>query len=228
MRVELVSVGDELLRGETVNTNAAWLGRELEARGVDVTRVTTIPDDVSTIASVIESARERVDAVVTTGGLGPTHDDLTMEGVAAAFDRTLDAHPDAIAWIEAETDRSVESLAPGTIELPAGSRMLPNDVGVAPGCAIDAVYVLPGVPEEMKRMFRRIETEFEGEPRHTIELAVGQPEREIADDLDQLRNRFDVRVGSYPGRTVRVRVSGIDRDEVEAAERWLRDRVEVR
>lgn len=227
MRVELVSVGDELLRGETVNTNAAWLGRQLDARGVDVGRVTVIPDEVDTIAVVVQAARDRSDAVIVTGGLGPTHDDCTMDGIAAAFGRDLEAHDDALSWIDAETDYDVERLAPGTIELPAGARFLPNHVGVAPGCVIDAVYVLPGVPEEMRGMFRHIEPEFVGERRYTAELAVAQPEREIADVLDRLRSRYDVTVGSYPGDTVRVRLRAPDEDELEAAKRWLEERVET-
>jgi len=85
MRVALVSVGDELLTGDTVNTNAAWLGRELSDRGVAVERTTVVPDRTADIARVVNEYHAEYDAVVVTGGLGPTHDDVTIEGVAAAF-----------------------------------------------------------------------------------------------------------------------------------------------
>ncbi|PSQ33031.1 hypothetical protein BRD09_02155 [Halobacteriales archaeon SW_10_68_16] len=84
MRVALVCVGDELLAGDTVNTNATWLGSQLRDRGVDVERVTVVPDRIADIARVVNEYRADYDAVVVTGGLGPTHDDLTMEGVAGS------------------------------------------------------------------------------------------------------------------------------------------------
>ncbi|MFW6449280.1 MAG: competence/damage-inducible protein A [Halobacteriota archaeon] len=227
MDVEVVSVGDELLRGETVNTNAAWLGRQLDARGVDVARVTVIPDDVSVIAGVVSASRERADAVLVTGGLGPTHDDRTMEGVARAVGVRVEPHPGARSWLAAETDYELDALAPGTIDLPVGSRYLPNEVGVAPGCVLDGIYVLPGVPAEMEAMFDLVADEFVGEVRHATVVEVAQPEREIAATLSELEGRFDVTVGSYPGETVRVRLRSADHRELKAAERWLRERVEV-
>lgn len=227
MRVELVSVGDELLRGETVNTNAAWLGRQLDGRGVDVSRVTVIPDEVDAIAAVLTAARGRADAVIVTGGLGPTHDDLTMDGVAMALGVDIERHPDAVEWIETETEYNLDRLAPGTIELPAGARFIPNDVGVAPGCVIDGIYALPGVPDEMRAMFGRVADEFAGERRYTAEIRVAQPEREIAETLNRLRHRFAVTVGSYPGETVRIRISAEDERTLDRAADWLRDRVEV-
>lgn len=227
MDVEVVSVGDELLRGETVNTNATWLGRQLDDRGVDVTRVTVVPDDVSVIASVVSASLDRADAVVTTGGLGPTHDDRTMAAVARAVGVAVEPHPGARAWLAGETEYDVESLAPGTIDLPVGSRYLPNEVGVAPGCVVDGIYVLPGVPAEMKAMFELVADEFVGESRHASVVEVAQPEREIAATLAELEERFAVTVGSYPGGTVRVHLRSSDEDELRTAERWLRDRVEV-
>ena len=92
MRVAVVTVGDELLSGDTANTNATWLCRRLTERGVEVERVLTVPDAVSDIAQVVNESLAAYDAVVVTGGLGPTHDDLTMEGVAAAVGREVEAN----------------------------------------------------------------------------------------------------------------------------------------
>src|SRR6056297_4324598 len=102
MRVALVTVGDELLAGDTVNTNAAWLGSRLAERGATVERVTVVPDRLADIARVVNEYRAEYDAVVVTGGLGPTHDDLTMEGVAAALGRDLEEHDEALAWLAAD------------------------------------------------------------------------------------------------------------------------------
>jgi len=96
MRVAIVSVGDELLAGDTVNTNAAWLGQRLDERGVTVARVTVVPDDVGAIAQVVNEYRAAYDAVLVTGGVGPTHDDVTMDGVAAAFGRDLAASDEVL------------------------------------------------------------------------------------------------------------------------------------
>lgn len=227
MQVELVTIGDELLRGATVNSNATWLGRELTERGVDVTRISVIPDDIDTIARVVNDARERADAVITTGGLGPTHDDRTMTAIAQARGVALEEHPDAIEWLETETAYERDDLATGTLELPAGSRFIPNDVGVAPGAEIDGIYVLPGVPDEMEGMFGLIADEFTGVPKHEIVLEIDQREQAIAPLLETIESAYDVRVGSYPGGTVRVRIVGEHEASVTQAAAWLRDRVEL-
>src|SRR6056297_992737 len=158
MNVAVVTVGDELLAGRTTDTNATWLCEQLDDRGVDVERVTTVPDRVSDIARVINEHRAEYDAVIVTGGLGPTHDDLTMEGVAAALGRDLEEHDEAMAWLEAD-GYSRADLVAGTADLPAGARALHNETGVAPGAELEGVYVLPGVPAEMKAMFETIADE---------------------------------------------------------------------
>lgn len=227
MRVVIVTVGDELLTGDTVNTNAAWLGRQLTGRGVTVARGVTLPDDIETIAIEVSAAAEEFDAVILTGGLGPTHDDLTMEAVAQAFDREVVEHEAARAWIADHGDYAVTDLTEGTTELPAGARHLPNEVGVAPGAVVENVYVLPGVPAEMKAMFDRVATEFEGETTYVEEVETVEPESALVGRLDALRERYDVAVGSYPSETVVVRIRGTDESVVSAAASWLRDRVDA-
>ena len=226
MQVAVVTVGNELLSGDTTNTNAAWLGRELAERGVSVERVTVVPDRVEDIASVIATYRDEYDAVIVTGGLGPTHDDVTMEGVSRALDRDLVENPDALEWLTEHGGYTREDLTEGTTVLPAGARALHNAEGVAPGAALDGVYVLPGVPEEMKSMFKSIAGEFHGEKRYTGSVVADEPESALIERIDDVRDRFDVTVGSYPGDSVRLKLSGTDRDEVEAALEWLRDRVD--
>lgn len=234
MRVALVTVGDELLAGETLNTNAAWLGRQLHERGARVEYVVVVPDRVGDIAEAVNRARAAYDAVVVTGGLGPTHDDVTLEGVAAALGVPVAEHPDAVSWFEAHPGYSSEELVEGTTHLPRGARMLPNDEGVAPGAVLSGedgvpVYVLPGVPDEMRTMFELVADEFSGRQRTLETVETGEPESALLDRLAGLRERFDgIAVGSYPSAEgVRLRLEGEDDEEVAAAAAWLRERVDA-
>jgi molybdenum cofactor synthesis domain-containing protein len=226
MKVALVTVGDELLVGDTVNTNAAWLGERLAERGASVERVVVVPDRKADIARGVNELRAEYDAVIVTGGLGPTHDDLTMEAVAAAVGVPVEEHDEAAAWITDHTDYDRADLVEGTTHLPKGCRMLPNETGVAPGCVIEGIYVLPGVPDEMKAMFESIVEEFSGAYRHVRVVEADEPESALVERFAELRDRFDVTVGSYPGDHVRVKLQSTDEDELDRAADWLRERVE--
>jgi len=231
MRVAVITVGDELLAGDTVNTNAAWLGKRLAERGAVVDRVVVIPDRIDIIAREVNQCRAEYDAVVVTGGLGPTHDDVTMEGVAAAVGVPVEEHEEAVAWLQAHGEYTFSELVDGTADLPFGSRMLPNEEGVAPGAVVDGgdgvpIFVLPGVPDEMKAMFHLIADEFDGHVRTQTILQTDEPESALVDRLRAVRDRFDVTVGSYPGDGVRIKLEGEDPDAVAAAEAWLRERLD--
>mgnify|MGYP000666387644 CR=1 FL=1 len=227
MRVALLTVGDELLAGDTVNTNAAWLAEQLTDRGVDVERITVVPDQPADIAETVDAYRTRYDAVIVTGGIGPTHDDVTMEAVATAFDVALVEDQAALDWLAEHREYAREDLADGTAAIPAGARMIPNREGVAPGCVLANVYVLPGVPEEMKAMFDVVAADFTGEQRHVEVVHVDEPESALLDRIEKLGDRFDVTVGSYPGETVRIKISSPNEESVERATAWLRERVEM-
>ncbi|WP_276271998.1 competence/damage-inducible protein A [Haloarcula litorea] len=226
MRVAVVTVGDELLAGETVNTNAAWLGDQLAERGVTVERVTVVPDRIADIARVVNEYHADYDAVIVTGGLGPTHDDVTVDGVAAAFGREVVESEEALAWLEEEGGYAREDLTDGTGDVPEGSRVLPNHEGVAPGCVVENCYVLPGVPAEMKRMFAAVAEEFSGEQTHVVTVDADEPESALLDRLADVQERFPVKVGSYPGDHVTVRFESPDETVAEDAAAWLRERVE--
>jgi len=227
MRVGLITVGDELLAGDTVNTNAAWLAEQLTDRGVTVERITVVPDRTADIAETVDAYRTQYDAVLLTGGIGPTHDDVTMEAVAEAFDVALVEDQAALDWLAENRDYAREDLADGTALIPAGARMIPNREGVAPGCVLANVYVLPGVPAEMQAMFDVVATDFTGEQQHIEVVHVDEPESALLDRIETLGDRFDVTVGSYPGEIVRLKISSTDRDAVERATAWLRERVEL-
>ncbi|WP_336036896.1 competence/damage-inducible protein A [Halobacterium yunchengense] len=224
MQVALVTVGDELLVGDTVNTNASWLGDRLAERGASVERVVVVPDVEGAIASEVARFADEYDAVVVTGGVGPTHDDVTMDGVARAFDRDVVRHPDAVAYFEGHDTYRFDDLTAGTADLPEGARLLENDVGVAPGAVVENVYVLPGVPDEMKGMFEAVADEFSGTTTHVEFVEVDAPESSLIPAMRDLQDEFDVVVGSYPGESVRVKIQHEDEATVGAAAEWFRER----
>ena len=233
MNAALLTVGDELLDGDTTNTNARWLAAELADRGVTTERVLTVPDETEVIAEATRRYSDRFDAVVVTGGLGGTPDDVTMDGVAAAFGRELVANDLA----RADVERHLEAVADDYPELnvdvaaeaaiPAGSRPLLNPVGLSPGCVLENVYVLPGIPSEMEGMFEGVADEFAGDVDSRY-LYTEEPEASLIERLNEVRERFGVRVGCYPDREAghnRLKVSDSDNEALAAAEAWLRERV---
>ena len=159
MKIELLTIGDELLLGFTLDTNAAYLARALAAIGVEIVHRTTVGDDADRIAAAVSDAIERTGAVITTGGLGPTADDRTRPAIAKLFGRELVRDDAIVAQIEARFWRMSATKMPETnivqAMVPAGARVLENRHGTAPGLWIEDaqgrwVAMLPGVPREMR------------------------------------------------------------------------------
>lgn len=158
--VELVAIGDELLLGFTVDTNGVYVARRLAERGIAVARRTAVGDDVGAIASAVREALERTGSVITTGGLGPTSDDLTRDAVARVFGRELKVDDAHLAWMQARWrarfGRDMPASNRRQAMVPAGARTLENRHGSAPGILIEDergfVVTLPGVPRELRGM----------------------------------------------------------------------------
>ncbi len=235
MNAAILTVGDELLDGDTENTNATWLATQLTDRGVSVRRVLTVPDDVRVIAESTRQYSDAFDAVIVTGGLGGTPDDVTMEGVAAAFDRSLEPNDLARADLERTLaaiaddypDLDVDVTAEASI--PAGSRPLINRAGLSPGSVTENVYVLPGIPSEMESMFEDVADEFDGEFESRF-LYTNEPEANLIGRLDEVRDRFGVKVGCYPDREAghnRLKLSATDSETLNEAAAWLNANVET-
>jgi len=160
MSVALLAIGTELSRGELVNTNSSWLAARLIALGLEPTEHVVIPDDLERIVATLRDLAGRHSVVVSTGGLGPTTDDLTAEAAARAIDRPLvkiDAALEAIRRRFALLGRPMGPSNEKQAMLPEGATMLPNSDGTAPGFSIEIglsrLYFMPGVPREMERMF---------------------------------------------------------------------------
>jgi nicotinamide-nucleotide amidase len=158
MRVEIVSIGEELVLGEIADTNARHIGRELAERGIEIARTTVVGDDRGEVAAAFGEALSRADVVLATGGLGPTEDDLTREGLADALGVELVESPEARDMIA----RYRRGVPPSGMDLrqarvPRGADIIPNPRGTAPGIRAERegrlVFVMPGVPHEMKGMF---------------------------------------------------------------------------
>ncbi|NHX35737.1 MULTISPECIES: competence/damage-inducible protein A [Halolamina] len=238
MDVAIVTVGDEILAGDTSNTNAERLAARLTEQGANVVRMLTIPDDDALISEVVADWGAEFDAVLVGGGLGGTHDDVTMDAVADAFGREL-VLEDAVRGdlIEQLADyRGVDpaDLDPEEIDLdleawgatPGGARPLLNPEGLCPGCVIENVYVLPGPPAEFEAMFELVAAEFGGDSV-SESLETTAPEGSLTAVLAEFREAFDLVVGSYPsteGRN-RLKVTGTDECRVAEGIDWLRDRV---
>jgi len=241
MQVAILTVGDEVLAGETTNTNAAWLATELTERGVTVTRILTVPDDEAVIAEWVREFSEQFDAVVVTGGIGGTPDDVTVEAVARAFDRPMVVRADQRERLvaRAETFRAENPDLAADYEfdvdldavasLPEEARALVTDESWAPGCVVTNVYVLPGIPAEMEAMFAVVADEFAGDQTSET-VYTPTPEGALGEALAEVRDRYDVAVGSYPApvdEPGRIRVTGPDPTAVAAAVAWLREHVET-
>ncbi len=161
MQIEVVTIGDELLLGFTTDTNAAHLARVLAAEGVEIVRRTTCGDTAESIAAAVGDALDRTGAVITTGGLGPTSDDLTKPSIAALFGRAMVLDEEHLEWMRERWRTRFKREMPASNRqqamLPAGARKLPNHHGSAPGIWLEDergrwVAMLPGVPREMKGM----------------------------------------------------------------------------
>ena len=175
---ELLSIGSELLAGETIDTNAAFLGSALARLGIPLRSIRALPDDRAVIASAFAEARRRVPLLVATGGLGPTHDDLTREGVADALGEELVSDPALEATLRerfAAFGTMPESNLRQALRVPS-AEALPNPIGSAPGWWVDrddcVTVLMPGVPSEMRRMWddqvsQRLAGRFPLQPVHT-------------------------------------------------------------
>ncbi|MFC5136390.1 MULTISPECIES: competence/damage-inducible protein A [Haloferacaceae] len=235
MRVAIITVGDELLAGDIENTNASWLARRLTERGVNVTEITVIPDVVDRIAETIADHSERYDSVVVTGGLGSTPDDVTVEGVAKGLNldierdhRTYQQISTAVKEIRNDAPEFEFDLERAALR-PRGSEVLENDVGIAPGFVCENVFVIPGMPSEMRSTFEQIVSKFEGDV-FTKTLRSTETESHLNEILDGVRTEFDVTVGCYPeeGReNKRIKVRSTNSSVVEAAARWLMEHPEI-
>lgn len=201
----IVLVGNEILSGKVTDANAAYLCRELRALGVDVRRISVIPDDVEEIAREVATFSRIFDLVFTSGGVGPTHDDVTIEGVARAMGVRVVRHPELVAALERYyRERLGEQAALGEphlkmAEIPEGAELLADGNVRFPTILMRNVYILPGVPEIFRQKFEALRDRFRGLPFHLRQVFVSVAESALAPYLNDLLAAFpSLLLGSYP------------------------------
>jgi len=199
MRAHIITIGNELLSGRTVNSNAAYIGHALAAVGAPVAEITVVGDDDEAIVNALQRAVELSDVIVTCGGLGPTHDDITKVAMARALSLELVFDPEAMKRIEARYERWARKMpeaAQSMAMIPKGATTLPNEWGTAPGLHIEYqgthIFVVPGVPREMRGLISESVVpalrKLPGlTPVYTRALATsGVPESTLAERLSDL------------------------------------------
>jgi molybdenum cofactor synthesis domain-containing protein len=223
----ILTIGNEVVSGDTENTNASWLGRRLEQLGVSVVLSAAIPDELDRIVAFIRREAPGVHHLIVTGGLGGTPDDITREALAAAYEVPQELVPEVAADLRARFTGNPDYVAHWA-ELPRGSQPLENPLGGAPGFRIENTWVLPGLPSEMKAMFDRYAEELRAaRPIGSWRRRYRTRESTISPALVEATGRWpEVLVGSYPsfrdeGPEVEVVLKSSDSDALEAAKSWL-------
>jgi len=195
----LLVIGNEILSGKVRDTNSAYLATELRKLGVDLERILTIPDVIETIASEAVALSETYDFVFTSGGIGPTHDDLTMDGIAKAFDRKIVLNQSMSDRMTRHMKAPLNDAMKKMAMIPQGAEVL--DVGGLsfPVVIVENVYILPGIPELFEKKFDSIRDRFSGVPFQLRKIYVRVNESDIAEILNQLLVDFpELMLGSYP------------------------------
>jgi len=221
----VVIIGNEILSGRTQDENLAFLGKGLNEIGVRLREARIIPDDAGTIIATVNEVRGKFDYVFTTGGIGPTHDDITSASIAEAFGVPLILHPEAKRLLESHyPPGGLNEARLRMAHVPEGAALLPNPISRAPGFCIENVYVLPGVPQIMQAIFNELSHRLRGGARvYSRSVSCALSEGALAKDLGALQGRYlDLEIGSYPyfrrsdfGVTLVLR--GTDKNRLAAA-----------
>ena len=218
--VAVLIIGDEILTAEIADENGPFLLQTLGAAGIPVKRVVTVPDVREIVVRELGNLRALADAVVVSGGIGPTHDDPTRPAVAEALGVELEKHPEAERRILGYSRGTATEAELGMAFLPEGARLLDGEKTGTFGFAVGGIYALPGVPFLFRDIARRLPEEFEARPLHRCVLETKRREGEIAPQLAALQGEsLDVAIASYPVHDQsgwRVRVVVRARDEVRA------------
>jgi molybdenum cofactor synthesis domain-containing protein len=217
-------IGNEILSGRTLDTNSNTIARFLGPFGIALAEVRVVADETADIIAALNALRARYTYVFTTGGIGPTHDDITADAVAAAFGVGIDYHPEALAALAArfanpaDFNESRRRMA----RIPNGASLIRNTVSAAPGFQLENVFVLAGVPAIMRAMLDSLAPRLaRGRVVVSITLAAAVAEGAIAADLAAIQARHpDIAIGSYPvyradGYGVQLVARGFDPAEVE-------------
>jgi len=223
----ILTIGNEIVSGDTENTNASWLSRRLEELGVKVVLSAAVPDELDRIVTFVRREAPLVDHLIVTGGLGGTPDDITREAMAASFGVPQEVVPEVAEDLRSRFTGNPDYVTPWAA-LPRGARPLDNPLGGAPGFHVENAWVLPGLPSEMKAMFDRYADELRADrPIGSWRRRLQTRESIITPFLVEATERWpSVLVGSYPsfhatGPEVEVVLKSSDPDALEQASVFL-------
>ncbi|MDH7639659.1 competence/damage-inducible protein A [Sphingomonas oryzagri] len=198
----IVVIGDEILSGRTQDKNVSQIGLWLNLQGIRLKEVRVVADDMGAIAEAVTTIAGRYDYCFTTGGIGPTHDDITVDAIAAAFGLGVEIHPRARAILEAyyETRGGVNEGRLRMARVPAGASLIENRISGAPGIRLNNVFILAGVPHIAGQMIDALTGTLEGgKPLLSATLGSWAPESEVADILRHAEKSHEgCQIGSYP------------------------------
>jgi molybdenum cofactor synthesis domain-containing protein len=195
----IILIGDEILSGKVQDENARYLIEQLRELGVALRRVAVVPDALDDIAATVAEFAARFDHIFTSGGVGPTHDDLTMEGVARAFGDRIVRHPFLEEQLRRYYGERLQERSLRMAEVPSTAHFVDGDSPSWPVIAVKNVYILPGVPEIFRRKFSAIAERFRERPYHLRCVFSASEESNIAGELDRIVAAHGaVQVGSYP------------------------------
>ena len=195
----IIVIGNEILSGKTKDENSPYLATELRNLGVDLRKIAVIPDDLNLISTEVRQFSGTYDYVFTTGGVGPTHDDLTMDGIAMAFGKKTHRHPELESTLRQYYSTDLIDGNLRMADIPDGARLVGGKGAWFPTIAVENVYIFPGVPEILRRKFERIKEMFREAPFYLREIYLRADEGQIADTLHRVLADFpDLLLGSYP------------------------------
>lgn len=223
----MIVIGDEILSGRTRDSNMHFLAGKLTEAGINLVEARVVSDDRAAIIAAVSELKERVDYVFTSGGIGPTHDDITADSIAAAFGVSIDVRDDARALLQAHYDRSGQELNEARLRMariPDTATLIENPVSTAPGFKIGNVHVMAGVPSVFEAMVASVlPTLTGGKPLLSQTLRIDRGEGDIAGPLTALAQEFaDLSIGSYPFQRngiygANIVIRGTDGARVESA-----------
>ena len=193
-------IGNEILSGRTQDANTHFLGKRLTELGIRLMEARVVPDIEAEIVAAVNALRARYTYLFTTGGIGPTHDDITVDCIAKAFSVAVVVHPEAKRLLEDYYGDQVNPARMRMARTPEGAGLIENPVSVAPGIAMENVFVLAGIPRIMQAQFESLRHSLVGgPPLISRALTVGLPESVVAPGFGALQDRYpEVEMGSYP------------------------------
>jgi FAD synthetase len=195
----IVVIGNEILSGKVTDSNSPFLAAELRRLGVTLRRVTTVPDELDDIAATVRWFHQSFDLVFTSGGVGPTHDDVTIEGIARGLGRRVIRHPEIESALRRFYKDEVNDARLKMSEVPEGAELLHDTNLGFPTIKLENIYILPGIPEILRAKFLAVRERFAVDPYHLRVIYTRHGEGTIAEYLNQAMAEFpDLMLGSYP------------------------------